>query len=53
MRSNLLTTIGVALVLASVVLLGYWQVAVGLAGVALLTAGYVSNEPEDEGDDGA
>lgn len=51
MRSNLLTTVGVALVLTSIVLLASWKFAIGAAGVALLIAGYVSNEPGD--DDGS
>lgn len=40
MRSNLLTTLGVALVLASIVLLASWKFAIGAAGVALLVAGW-------------
>lgn len=44
MRSNLLTVAGLVLVLACVSLLGHWQIAVGVAGVALMVAGWFANE---------
>lgn len=40
MRSNILTVAGLVLVLACIVLLGGWRIAVGVAGVALIVAGY-------------
>lgn len=48
MRSNLLTTAGVGLVLTCVVLLGGWKFSVGLLGVVLVVAGYAAIGADDE-----
>jgi hypothetical protein len=47
MRSNVLTTLGVLLILVCVVLLGGWKIAVGLLGIALLLAGYKALDAGD------
>ena len=43
MASNLLTTIGAALILLCLVLFGGWKLAIGVLGVFLLIAGYHLN----------
>ena len=46
MRSNLLTSLGVVLFLLSVVVLGYWKIALGLLGIFLIVAGYMALEED-------
>lgn len=43
MKSNVLTTVGVLLVLACLILLGGWKLAIGVLGVLLVVAGYQAN----------
>lgn len=54
-RSNLFTTIGMLCVLLCIVLLGYWKIAIGVAGIALMIAGWFALEADDddEATDGA
>ena len=40
--SNLFTTLGVALILTSIILLGYWRASIGVAGVVLVLAGWAA-----------